>query len=66
MFRRASPELYRATRFALYAERMSPILAEMTAIQNGPIDPAHAMAKIHAGQVIAVIRTRLFPEDDDG
>lgn len=66
MFRRASPDLYRATRFALYAERMMPVLDQMLAIQNGPMDPANAMAKIHAAAAINAIRPVLFPVDDDG
>lgn len=66
MFSHASPALYDATRFALYSERMMPILQRMTDIQNGPADPMNAMAKIHAGAAIEAIRPLLFPDDDDG
>ncbi len=64
MFRHASPGLYRASRFALYAERMMPMLDQMIQIQNGPIDPKNGMAKVKAGDAIKLLRPILVPEDD--
>lgn len=60
-----------AARFALYAERMMPMLAEMERIQAtdvGGLSPEArgqiGMAKLAAGQAIPLVRSLLFPEDD--
>lgn len=72
MFRQASPEFTFAARFALFAERAAPALAELEAIQNQPVTAdmspeyrgALARNKIQAAKDIPAFRALLYPEDD--
>ena len=73
MFRAARPALLSGARFALYAERLMPLYEHMQEVQNQPFpqkDPAGyaatAQAKLAAGEAIPLLKSVLFPEDDDG
>lgn len=43
-----------------------PLLQQAERVRAGPLDPANAMAKVAAGQLIPLYRSLLYPEDDDG
>lgn len=65
-FRHASPQLFGAARWALYAERIVPILREYERIQGTPL-PKDAKAKaeavpgrLNANRQIGLIRTALL------
>lgn len=60
------PDLHAAARFALYAERLMPMLRDQQQIQAMKPAPELAMAKIAAMELIPAYRSLLFPEDDDG
>lgn len=71
-FREATPAFLAAARWALYAERYAPVLADhertlalpMTDLSpQGKLDLARA--KQQAGRVVDALRAVLYPEDDD-
>ena len=70
----AAPELLAAARFAMFAERLTPMLRDMEEIQAMPIEKGASPdtlrrlipAKQSATETIPLIRSLLFPEDDDG
>lgn len=73
MFRAAGPQLTAGARFALYAERLVPLYAQMQEIQDSPMPKgdlagyaAAAGSKLAAGTAIPLLKSVLFPEDDDG
>lgn len=71
-FRLASPEFMAAARFALFAERAAPFLAEDEAIVAQPLSRdltpdsriALAKAKLEAEKRIPIVRALLYPEDE--
>lgn len=71
MFRVATPQFTAGARFALYAERLMPVLEEMKGIQNTPMPKGAgfadaARARLAVQKAIPEIRAVLFPGDDDG
>lgn len=72
-FREFSPDLQAAARWALFAERVAPMLSEHRAAQDanlGGLPPERKLAvgavKIEAGRSVPVLAAILYPEDTDG
>lgn len=73
-FRHAEPDLLEAARFALYAERLTPVLADMERVRAQPfysdMSPeakgSLGMAKLSAGKAIVLFRELLHLEPEDG
>lgn len=71
-FRTVAPDFAAATRFALFAERLAPLLSEAQVIMAEPL-PSDPVGKLEAAkrkmtveQEIPRLRAALYPEDDDG
>lgn len=66
-FRNATPEFLHAARFALFAERVAPLLAqaeEVAALPRKDLSPAQIRAKVEASAALPVFRNVLYPEDE--
>ena len=73
-FATVTADFLSAVRFALFAERLAPILDKAEQAQNMEV-PHHAppstvrdvmKAKVAAADAVGPIREVLYPEDDDG
>lgn len=66
-FATASPDFIAAARFAVFAERVAPILAaaqELAAMPASGMTPAQIKAKVAASAAIPNLHSALFPEDE--
>lgn len=71
-FTAAAPEFLAGARYALFVEKLAPVLSEAEAVLTAPLPPtgpeklAAASRKLTVEKLIPALRTVLFPEDDDG
>lgn len=68
-FGTATPEFLSAARFALFAERVAPLLAtaeEAAALPAKGLTRDQIAAKVEASKAIPVYREALYPEDPVG
>ena len=66
-FRNATPDFLAAARFALFAERVAPLLAqaeEVAALPRKGLTPDQIRAKVAGAEALPVFRAVLYPEDE--